>query len=225
MGADEYVSAPPATAIKLLSLNSGEIIDSGMPYDIIWEAPDTAQSFKVFYTLDNGLTWVKAKPGNTDPAYIGNMVNEYRHYRWNVPVLTKNKKAKIKVVGYTGSNGTGAKVGTDITDVPVLLRTVQLLTPNGGETLTGATYTIRWVTTEGPKAPVSGVKLSYTVNNGVTWKTIKTVTGNPGTYSWTLPVVAQPKTKCKVKVELKDAAKNTIGSDVSDSVFAIDLSQ
>jgi hypothetical protein len=223
MGADEFVSAPPATAIKLLSLNSGEIIDSGRPHDIVWEAPDTAQSFKVFYTLDNGLTWLKAKPGSTDPAYTGNMVNGYCHYRWNVPVLTKNKKAKVKVVGYTGNNGTGAKVRPDVTDVPVLLRTVQLLTPNGGETLTGPTYTIRWETTEGPKAPVDSVKLSYTVNNGVTWKMIEAVTDNPGTYSWILPEILKPKLKCKVKVELKDAAEKTIGSDVSDSVFAIDL--
>ena len=65
------------------------------------------------------------------------------------------------------------------------------------------------------------MKLSYTVNNGVTWKTIKTVTGNPGSYSWTLPQVAQSKSKCKVKVELKDAGGNTIGSDMSDSIFTI----
>jgi hypothetical protein len=151
------------------------------------------------------------------------MVKGYCHYRWNVPVLTKNKKAKVKVVGYTGNNGTGAKVRPDVTDVPVLLRTVQLLTPNGGETLTGPTYTIRWETTEGPKAPVDSVKLSYTVNNGVTWKMIEAVTDNPGTYSWILPEILKPKLKCKVKVELKDAAEKTIGSDVSDSVFAIDL--
>ena len=191
MGADEFVGAPPATAIKLLSLNNGEIIDSGIPYDIIWEGPDVAQSFKVFYTLDNGLTWLKTKPGNTDPAYKGNTVNGYCHYRWAVPVLTKNKKAKIKVVGYKGSNGSGVQMRADITDVPVLLRTVQLLTPNGGERLTSSgPCTIRWETTEGPKAPVTDVKLSYTVNNGVTWKKIKTVAGNDGSYDWTLPTVA-----------------------------------
>jgi hypothetical protein len=221
MGADEFLGTPTSTAIKLLSLNNGEVIDSGRPYDITWEAPDTAQSFKVFYTLDNGVTWLKVKPASTDPAYKGNTVNGYCHYPWDVPVLTKNKKVKIKVVGYTGINGVGTKVGTDTTDVPVLVMAVQLLTPNGGETLTGDTYTIRWETTEGPKAPVTSVKLSYTLNNGVTWKTIKTVTENDGSYSWTLSAVTQPKTKCKVKVELKDVAGNIIGSDMSDSVFTI----
>ena len=86
----------------------------------------------MFYTFDNRLTWLKTKPSSADPAYTGNIVNGYRHYPWAVPVVTKNKKAKTKVVGFTGANGAGTKVAQDITDVPIVLRTVQVLSPNGG---------------------------------------------------------------------------------------------
>jgi len=45
---------------------------------------------------------------------------------------------------------------------------------------------------------------------------------NTGSYDWTVPDVGlTAKTKCKVKVVLRDAANNVIGSDVSDTIFTI----
>ena len=40
-------------------------------------------------------------------------------------------------------------------------------------------------------------------------------------FDWSFPVFATDKTKCKVKVILKDALGKTLGSDVSNKVFSI----
>jgi hypothetical protein len=210
MGCYEY-TPNSNNMIKVLALNGGEVIPSGKPYNITWTAPDTAKSFKVFYSIDNGVTW----------NFI-NIVNNERHYTWDVPVFTGNKKkCFIKVVGFGEENAVGLKLGSDSSDGPFTIEVIKLNTPNGGETLTsGSTYNITWATNS-TKKPVSKVILSYTLDGGVTWKAIPAITGNPGTYSWTVPTVSTSKTKCKVKVVLKDSAGNTIGSDVSDAFFTI----
>jgi bacillopeptidase F (M6 metalloprotease family) len=80
---------------------------------------------------------------------------------------------------------------------------------------------ISWMTNQTIR-PVTSVKLYYSLDGGATWKTIPaTITGNPLTYPWTVPDVKTQKDKCKVKVVLRDAAGNLVGSDVSDSVFTI----
>jgi len=40
-------------------------------------------------------------------------------------------------------------------------------------------------------------------------------------FDWSFPVFATDKTKCKVKVILKDGLGKTLGSDVSNKVFSI----
>jgi len=46
------------------------------------------------------------------------------------------------------------------------------------------------------------------------------ITENPGYYDWT-PSVAKTKSKCKVKVVLKDKDGNSVGSDLNDGYFTI----
>jgi hypothetical protein len=40
-------------------------------------------------------------------------------------------------------------------------------------------------------------------------------------FIWTVPPVTKAKTKCKVKIVLKDINDRTVGSDVSDGFFTI----
>jgi photosystem II stability/assembly factor-like uncharacterized protein len=68
------------------------------------------------------------------------------------------------------------------------------------------------------------VKLLYTKNGGRTWNRIQALEGDPGFWDWTVPDVPKTKTKCKVKVVLKDANGKTVGSDTSDSDFIIEPS-
>jgi hypothetical protein len=198
------------TAVKLLSPNGGEVIPSGSSYTIQWQAPANADHYTLKLSMDNGMTWSTIASNITGNSYD-----------WDVPIPWNNKrKCFIKVIAFNASN---VKIGADRSDGPFTIEVIKLNTPNGGETLTsGSTYNITWATNS-TKKPVSKVILSYTLDGGVTWKAITTYTGgnNPGTHPWTVPTVSTSKTKCKVKVVLKDSAGNTIGSDVSDAFFTI----
>jgi hypothetical protein len=96
-------------------------------------------------------------------------------------------------------------------------RKINLDSPNGEEIIpAGSTYDIQF-----RKAPeISTVKLKYTLNNGMTWKTI--ASGIAGTsYPWSVPIPSKAKTKCKIKVIGYDAFGNKVGQDDSDETFTI----
>ncbi|NJD56564.1 MAG: hypothetical protein FIA94_09200 [Nitrospirae bacterium] len=74
-----------------------------------------------------------------------------------------------------------------------------------------------------PARQVERASLYYTLNNGLIWKHIETLRGNPGAYEWRVPVLTNGKKKCRIKVVLRDAAGNSLGRDASDAVFSIGL--
>ena len=130
--------------------------------------------------------------------------------------MTQNKKQCFaKVIGY---NAGGAMITEDTSDRPFTIEVVRVMSPNGGETLTsGRTWTIKWVTNKTIR-PVAKTVLQYTTD-GTNWVPIKTLTGNPGNYTWTIPNVSF--TTCKVKVILKDAGGTKVGTDTSNKNFTI----
>jgi hypothetical protein len=201
------INAHPSATLTLLVPNGGDILPSGGTYAICWQAPSTALKFDLLYTT-NGTDWIPIKT-----------VTGLNCTHWEIPVVTVNKKTcHVKVIGYDSN---GVKVGEDISDNPFTIEVLRLTSPNGGETLkSGNTWTIRWVTNKTIR-PVAKTVLKYTINGGTTWKAIKTLTGNLGSYNWTVPSVLTTKQRCKVKVILKDAGGVNIGSDVSDKKFTI----
>jgi hypothetical protein len=86
----------------------------------------------------------------------------------------------------------------------------------------GTNFDVTWVANRTIR-PVASVNLSYSLDGGATWKKIDMSAdpSNDGSFSWTIPPVTTDKTKCKVKILLKDSANNSVGSDMSDSVFTI----
>jgi len=119
-------------------------------------------------------------------------------------------------------DGSGATAGTTIPTSPTIStnKTVRVVSPNGGEILTaGDLHSIRWVT-HVTRKPVASVALFYT-KNGITWIPITTLTGNPGSYDWAVPIVERVENKYKVKVILKSAGGSSLGSDVSDGRFTV----
>jgi hypothetical protein len=202
IGTDEH------NPVILIAPNGGEALSSGSNYTIEWDAPLEMVSFKLKCSLNNGGTWKPIEGGITDTSYD-----------WRVPTPPEDKpKCLVKVIGY---DGWGEKVGVDKSDAPFTIAVVEVTSPNGGEVLiSGDPHTITWTTNE-TKEPVTKVVLKYTKNGGKRWKKIETLTENTGSYDWTVPDVPKTKSKCLVKVVLKDAKGNTVGSDTSDGYFTI----
>jgi hypothetical protein len=205
--------------VHLLIPNGGEIIPSGyIGYDIQWEATPVAESFDLFYSLDSGEGWTS----------IAKDVRNTTH-SWSVPPTTGNKKAcLVRVVGYNAART--KKIGSDTSDKPFTIEVVKLTSPIGGPPplKQGDNINITWTAYETTQ-DITKVQLFYTKDGGANWILIPS-TLPPGIYppgdyiqSWTIPPVGTtPKTKCKVKVVLKDQKGVIRGSDVSDNFFTIE---
>lgn len=196
--------------VILLQPNGGEVIAPGpTPYPIEWIAPPNAQTFKLRLSVDNGLTWSLIDPNPVSGT----------SYDWTVTAPSKNQQqCLIKVTAYDGND---VKVGSDASDAAFTIEVVKLTSPNGGEPLiSNDTHTITW-TNNG--AAAAQVILSYTLNNGNTWNPIDMGLdpSDDGSFDWVVPPVSGTKEKCKVKIVLKDAFGNKVGSDVSDEFFSI----
>lgn len=196
--------------IQVLSPNGREILASGDTYPIQWYADPKAVKFRLLYSMDKGKSWMDI---NQDDYVTGT------NYNWTVPAQRSNKKAcLVKVIGYDSSN---KKVGEDRSDTPFSMEVIRLATPNGGEHLISIDpCNITWETNVTVN-PIEEVRLFLTKDGGITWDPIDTLAGNPESYGWIVPEVIKKKTKCKVKVVLKDAGGVTVGSDTSDAYFVI----
>ena len=196
----------PGTLLTLLVPNGSEVIPSGSTYTVLWGAPSEAVKFDLMYSLNNGKTWKSIASNLTSMGY-----------NWKVPKPINNKKkCLVKVVGYNSFN---IRTGEDVSDSTFTIEVVRLISPDGGENLTpGGTHAIKWLT-NATKRPVAKVKLFYSIDAGATWKSIKTLSKNKGSYNWIVPSVSS--NSCKIKVVLKDANGKTVGSDISNGYFAI----
>jgi alpha-tubulin suppressor-like RCC1 family protein len=209
----DHIVVSPTTRVHIVSPNGGEKLPSGGTYNITWKAPAGTEKFKLYYTVDNGVTWKAITTG-----YIMNT-----SYEWSVPVQNVNRTAcKVKVVGY---NNDGVEVANDLSNAFFTIEVLKITAPNGGESLTSGVKTTIAYTLNGTLTPISSISFYYSVDNGATWKLIGTVTdGFWNSYDWT-PVVNRTRTSCKVKVVLKSATGATLANDVSDKVFTIIASE
>lgn len=196
--------------IALTAPNGGEILQSGSPFFITWNAPLNVSKASLYYSINNGLTWTLIEKNVTGSKYY-----------WTVPVVPNNTiKAKIKAIGYDNLN---RMVGQDSSDLPFKIEVVKLTSPNstGLVFASGLPWTITWETYL-TRSPVTRVLLQYSTNGGFTWKTFATINGNPGTYTGTVPFVTSTTTKGRVKVVLQSGTRNVnVGTDISDFNFTI----
>jgi hypothetical protein len=193
------------TSVTVISPNGGEVIPSGSTANIQWLAsPDTIK-FDLRYSVDGGITWMNIASG----------VSGTTSYNWTVPPPINNiYQSFVKVIGYDSAN---LRTGEDTSDAPFTIAVVQVTAPEKGEILkSGNIYAIKWITNS-TISPVTKVKLFYTANGGSTWNLIDTLTGNPGSYNWTVPNVLS--NSCRVRISLRDASKHIVGRDMSNGYF------
>jgi len=206
-----FINTENFTRVTMVFPNGGEALHPDQECTAIFGGPSTVESYKLFHSFDKGVTW---KPVTTEPV-TGNSI------LWTVPPVKKNTASCLtKVVGYRGTT----KIGMDKSDKPFTIEVLKLQYPNGDEFFSsGQDVTITW-STHTPIRPVNKVKLFYSLDNGTTWKAFASqppIGSDPESHTVQLPTVTRTKSKCKVKVVLKDSNNVTVGSDVSNGVFTI----
>jgi endonuclease/exonuclease/phosphatase family metal-dependent hydrolase len=184
-----------AASLQVGSPNGGESWAAGSTQSITWSASNVT-NVTLEYTLD-GSTWNVLASGV--PAASGS-------YAWTVPVAVTSA-AKVRV-----SDAVDASV-TDESDAPfTITRSVQVLSPNGGESwAAGSNQVITW-----SASGVAHVTLEYTLD-GSTWNVL--ASGRPaasGGYFWTVPDVASST----VKVRVSDTLDASL-ADESDGAFSL----
>jgi hypothetical protein len=179
-------------------------------YTVQWWGSKKVRSFKLEHSADSGATWSLLANRYADTTF-----------EWKVQKPSANRtKCLIQVVGYDEN---GIRVNSDRSDYFFSTEVVKLISPNTYVTYTsGDAITITWAT-HATKKPVARTILYYTKDGGITWNLIKSLKGDPDprSFEWIVPSVKKRKSNSKIKVVLKDANGNSLGSDASDSYFVI----
>ncbi|UCB53353.1 MAG: S8 family serine peptidase, partial [Candidatus Zixiibacteriota bacterium] len=200
---------PPQVTVT--APNGGEVWDVGQTYAITWNATDNVgvSSVSIYYSYDGGSNY----------NLIDNISGNPGTYDWTVP-NTPSTQCLVQVFAYDDA----ANEGSDISDAFFTIQqdteapVVTVTQPNGGEVWSaGSVYAITWNATD--NVGVTSTSLYYSYDGGANYNFIDNLSGNPGTYDWTVPNT--PSTQCLVQVFAYDAAANE-GSDVSDAFFTIE---
>jgi hypothetical protein len=146
----------------------GDTIRGGTQnYQITWTGSGIGSTKTIEYSLDSGLTW----------RSVGTATGDVFSYNWNVPD-TVSKKAKVRI---TDQNSLRAISGLFM----ISSGKIAVTRPFAGEVLTGGTqnYVITWtgigLTTQ--------KTIEYSLDGGLTWKTIGTTNTDVSSYFWNIP--------------------------------------
>ncbi|MCU0432220.1 MAG: T9SS type A sorting domain-containing protein [Bacteroidia bacterium] len=193
--------------VAVTSPNGGESWQIGNPVtrNITWAWSGTTNTFRIEYSIDNGVTWNFVTTGVT-------VSSSPASFTWTLP----NTPGALCLVRVSDANNL---CRSDVSDNPFsLLAPTPVITVTNPNTATtffvGSSYSITW-TSQYVTNPFVGI--DYSTDNGATWTVITSSTNNNGSFTWTVPNT--PSTQCLVRV--KDAANPTTIFDVSNVNFTI----
>ena len=197
-----------APFVAVTAPNGGEILAFYSTYTITWAASDGSgiDWFGLRYSTDAGSTF-------TD---IDTVPGDRRSYLWSVPdTLTDQALIEIRARDNMGN------FGFDQSDSPFTITdttppSVQVTAPNGGEILTGSTYTITWTASD--NLGLASFELFYSSDAGNNYTSIDIADGDLRSYLWNVPLVTTER--ALIEVRAIDIVGN-LAADVSDSLFTI----
>jgi hypothetical protein len=201
------IITPAAPVLHVTSPNGGETWKVGYFYNITWDTIGTIENVKLEYSVNGGGSWtdiIASTPNNGS-------------YDWTVPD-SPAESCLIRVSDAAGESTDTSNESFAI--VPAPTATLDVTSPNGGESLTtGAAHDITWTSTE--MENVESVMIEYSVDNGASWTTVVPAAehnGSGGSYNWTVPDT--PSETCLVRIT--DNSSDEGPSDISDAVFTIE---
>lgn len=187
--------------ITVTSPNGGNTLYGGRSYQVNWSSSQLPGNYvKIEYSADSGSTWNNISDNRYNYGYVS----------WTVPkVYSTNYLVRVT-----------SKTDTTISDISnrvftVAPQTITVLSPNGGESLSGCTtHNIKW-----EEIGVNNyVKLYYSIDEGQNWIYITEdyVGDNTNNYNWSVPSVASDSLRIKVV-----ASDDATIKDSSDAVASM----
>jgi len=150
-------------------------------------------------------------------VYYGTGSEKYTHSKdvGNVTQVTLKLPKKKQYIALTAYDIYGNE--SDFSNI--VSWPIQVFQPNKGEILHPLDSSwIQW----GADSEAVSFTLSYSLNEGKTWSTIREdVTGS--SHNWTVPIPANNKRKCVVRVVGYEESGKKFASDNSDGLFAIEV--
>lgn len=171
--------------ITLQNPDGGEVWAACSQQRITWTSEQATASVRISHSADDGLTWNEIGIGTY--GSIG--------YVWTIPSANLTGKHRIRVQDYSQPPLFDISENYfTIVDNPATLTLTSL---NGGQLLKGNDTTlISWNNT----GIINSVRLSYSLNGGISWKSIGDNIPNSGEYKWRVPN-SESSESVKIRVE------------------------
>ena len=192
--------------------------DYGTWVDVSAPGVDVISTYSYHYN-PNYVAWVsgtsQASPHATG---LAGLLKSYdasltRQELWDL-ITTYTEYIDDHNPAYAGLMGSG-RLNAHMALDAVVAPSVTVIQPNGGEVLyIGQVYTIMWDASD--NVGIDTTIVEYSVDSGQSWWVIAELSGNPGSFDWT--VTGPPSSECRVQVTCCDAV-GTCGSDMSDEDF------
>lgn len=184
-------------SITVSSPNGGEYVQAGDTTRISW-INSFVTSVRVEYSTNNGTDW------NTITASTS---ADSGYYDWVVSNSISSTQALVKLTDVTNSNL------SDSSNAQFTIGWIQVLTPNGGESiLAGSATNITWNASNS----VSAVNIEYLQDS--TWSPVGTnISAALQTYQWNVPQVAVENSSIRISA----SGSSLQIQDTSDNRFAI----
>jgi hypothetical protein len=192
------ISCVPAgsPSLTLTNPDGGEVLVAGATFLITWNSAFVS-SVNLDWSSNNGSTWQSIAANYTN---VGS-------YSWLVPNSPGNQML-IRVSD--ASNATLNDASNAV--FSIVLPSILLVQPNGGEVLTGGdTYVIQW----NAQVPSGMVDVEFSDDGGINWNYILFME-TQNFYVWTVP--NNPSSQCLIRIS--DSFDATI-FDESDAEFTI----
>ena len=178
-----FTIIPNKATVAVTSPNGGEDWYGGSTHQITWTSNANASgTYMVYYSTDGGANY----------NYLADVTGNF--YNWTLPT-TASITARVKIIDKAYPSCV-----YDASDANFTIRPTKpvLTAPNGGEIYNPqCAYNITWDKTK----MYTAVNLQFSVNNGSTWTSIASGATNNGTYSWSVPFIANKDTaKCLVRI-------------------------
>lgn len=162
----------PINTLVVITPATGDTVRSGMQnYQIKWAGTGIAPVKTFEYSLDSGMTW----------NLIGGTSTTGYTYNWNVPD-TVSRKALVRI---TDANNLRGVSGLFTIARAVAPNSLVVVRPALGDTIAGGTqnYQITWTGT----GLTQQKTFELSLDSGLTWTMIGTVTNDSMTYAWNVP--------------------------------------